>query len=41
MRVLMTGFAPFAGESVNPAYEAVKLLPDNIAEARIIRKSGN
>ena len=29
MKVLVTGFDPFGGEKVNPAYEAVKLLPDN------------
>lgn len=26
MKILITGFDPFGGESVNPAYEAVKLL---------------
>lgn len=26
MKILITGFEPFGGESVNPAYEAVKLL---------------
>ena len=25
MKILITGFDPFGGESVNPAYEAVKL----------------
>ena len=33
-KILVTGFDPFGGESVNPAYEAVKLLPDTIAGAR-------
>lgn len=28
MKILVTGFDPFGGETVNPAYEAVKLLPD-------------
>lgn len=37
MKVLVTGFDPFGGESVNPAYEAVKLLPDAIAGAEIIK----
>lgn len=37
MKVLITGFDPFGGESVNPAYEAVKLLPDTIAGAQIIK----
>lgn len=37
MKVLVTGFDPFGGESVNPAFEAVKLLPDTIAGAEIIK----
>lgn len=37
MKVLVTGFDPFGGESVNPAFEAVKLLPDKIAGAQIIK----
>ena len=37
MKILVTGFDPFGGESVNPAYEAVKLLPDTIAGAEIVK----
>lgn len=37
MKILITGFDPFGGESVNPAFEAVKLLPDAIAGAQIIK----
>lgn len=37
MKILVTGFDPFGGETVNPAYEAVKLLPDTIAGAEIIK----
>lgn len=37
MKVLVTGFDPFGGESVNPAFEAIKLLPDTIAGAEIIK----
>jgi len=37
MKILMTGFDPFGGETVNPAFEAVKLLPDTIADAEIIK----
>ena len=37
-KVLITGFDPFGGETINPAYEAVKLLPDEISGAKIIKK---
>lgn len=37
MKVLITGFDPFGGEQINPAYEAVKQLPDIIAGAEIIK----
>lgn len=37
MKILVTGFDPFGGESVNPALETVKSLPDTIAGAQIIR----
>lgn len=37
MKVLITGFDPFGGESINPAWEAVKLLPDEIAGAQIVK----
>ena len=37
MKVLITGFDPFGGESINPALEAVKKLPDTIAGAEIIK----
>lgn len=30
-KLLITGFDPFGGERVNPAFEAVRLLPDEIA----------
>lgn len=38
MKVLITGFNPFGGESVNPAFEAIKLMPDTIAGAEIVKK---
>jgi pyroglutamyl-peptidase len=37
MKILVTGFEPFGGETVNPAYEAVKLLPESIKGAKIIK----
>lgn len=37
MKILVTGFDPFGGESINPAIEAVKRLPDTIAGAQIIK----
>ena len=38
MTILVTGFDPFGGESINPAYEAVKLLPDDIGGAAIVKQ---
>lgn len=37
MKVMVTGFDPFGGETVNPAFEAIKLLPDTIAGAEVIK----
>ena len=39
MKILVTGFEPFGGEAVNPSYEAVKLLKDEINGAQIIKRS--
>lgn len=35
LKILITSFEPFGGETVNPSYEAVRLLPDAIAGAEI------
>ncbi len=37
MKIMMTGFDPFGGDTINPAYEAVKMLPDEIGGAQIIK----
>lgn len=37
MKILVTGFDPFGGQNVNPAYEAVRLLPEQILGAEILK----
>ena len=37
MNVLITGFDPFDGEPINPAWEAVKAMKDEIAGAKITK----
>ena len=37
MKILVTGFDPFGGEKTNPAYEAIKLLPNKIGNSEIIK----
>ena len=37
MKILLTGFEPFGGETVNPAKEAVKLVKDEIKGAQIVK----
>lgn len=36
--ILITGFTPFDGEKINPSYEAVKNLADDILGYKIIKK---
>lgn len=36
-KILVTGFQPFGGESINPAWEAVRQLPDSIAGANVAK----
>ena len=38
MTILFTGFDPFGGERVNPAFEAVRRLPGEIGGARIVKQ---
>lgn len=37
MKILVTGFDPFGGESINPAYEVVKRLRDSISGAEVVK----
>lgn len=37
MKVLITGFDPFGGESINPAYEAVKAMKSEIGNIKIVK----
>ena len=36
-KVLVAAFGPFGGESMNPALEAVRLLPGSVAGVRLVR----
>ncbi|ASJ08217.1 pyroglutamyl-peptidase I [Thermococcus siculi] len=38
MKVLVTGFEPFGGERMNPSWEAVKALPDEIAGVTVVKR---
>lgn len=37
MKIILTGFAPFGGETVNPSYQAIKLLPDFLDGCELIK----
>ena len=36
-KLLITGFEPFGGEKINPSWEAVKLLPDEVGDFAITK----
>lgn len=36
-RLLVTGFDPFGGAAINPAWEAVKLLPDTVGDFELCK----
>ena len=36
-RILVTGFDPFGGQKINPAWEAVRRLPDRIHGAELVK----
>lgn len=37
MKILLTAFEPFGGESINPAQEAVKMVKDRVLGAEIVK----
>ncbi|TDT56487.1 pyroglutamyl-peptidase I [Fonticella tunisiensis] len=37
MKILVTGFDPFGGESINPAFEVIKKLREKIGDAEVIK----
>lgn len=37
-KLLITGFEPFGGETINPAWEAVKALPDTLGNYTLYKK---
>ena len=38
MKILVTGFEPFGGETINPAQQIVESLPETISGAQVVKK---
>ena len=38
MKILLTGFEPFGGEKINPAFEILKTLPDSMGGHEIVKR---
>ena len=36
MKILVTGFEPFGGETINPAQQIVEGLPETISGAQVV-----
>ncbi len=39
MKILLTGFTPFGGEKKNPAWEAVRRLPDQLGDITVLKEN--
>lgn len=37
MKLLLTGFDPFGGEPINPAWEAVKIVSDQVGDVEVVK----
>ena len=37
-RLLITGFAPFGGDKVNPSWQAVQALPDTVGQWELVKR---
>jgi len=38
MKILLTGFEPFGGEKINPAYEILKTLPESMDGYKLVKR---
>ena len=38
MKLLLTGFDPFGGEPINPAWEAVKRVSDQVGDVEVVKQ---